>query len=122
MVSTVLTIYELFSLAKHCLPLRLLRRRALFPLHIRIDRKSGGSYCPQPIHVAFDAIFVGASRIAKRVCFALEVTPDFVRLASRAAVTAAVKPKTLATRKTPPQKNAPLKKQVSGESKNPRNG
>ena len=119
MVSTVLTIYELFSLAKHCLPLRLL---ALFPLHIRIDRKSGGSDCPQPIHVAFDAIFVGASRIAKRVCFALEVTPDFVALASRAAATAAVKPKTLATRKTPPQKNAPLKKQVSGESKNPRNG
>jgi len=82
----------------------------------------GGSYCPQPIHVAFDAIFVGASWIAKRVCFALEVTPDFVALASRAAATAAVKPKTLATRKTPPQKNAPLKKQVSGESKNPRNG
>jgi hypothetical protein len=76
--------------------------------------------------VAFDAIFVGASRIAKRVCFALEVTPDFVRdgaaLASRAAATAAVKPKTLATRKTPPQKNAPLKKQVSVESHNPRNG
>jgi len=40
-------------------------------------RKPSGSYCPQSIHVAFDTIFVGASRIAKQVCVVLEVTPDF---------------------------------------------
>jgi hypothetical protein len=44
-------------------------------------------YCPQPIHVAFDTIFGGTSRIAKRVCFALEVTPDFSRDGGRADVT-----------------------------------
>src|SRR5882724_4775772 len=42
-------------------------------------------------------------------------------MASRAAATAAAKPKILAARKAPPQKNAPSRKQVSGKSKIPRN-
>src|SRR6266480_559908 len=70
-------------------------------------------------------IFVGASRIAMQVCFTLEVTLDFggdgTAMASRAAARAAAKPKTLAARKAPPQKNAPSKKQVSGKSITPRN-
>ena len=65
-------------------------------------------------------IFVGAPRIAKQVCFTLEVKPDFggdgTAMASRAAARAAAEPKTLAARKAPPQKNAPSKKQVSGKS------
>src|SRR6266566_1617078 len=62
------------------------------------------------------AIFVGASRIAKQGCFALEVTLDFGGDGTAMASRAAAKPKTLAARKAPPQKNAPSKKQVSGQS------
>ena len=53
-------------------------------------------------------------------CFTLQVKPDFggdgTAMASRAVARAAAKPKTLAARKAPPQKNAPSKKQVSVKS------
>jgi len=61
-------------------------------------------------------IFVGASRIAKQGCYTLEVTLDFGGDGTAMASRAAAKPKTLAARKAPPQKNAPSKKQVSGQS------
>jgi len=61
-------------------------------------------------------IFVGAPRIAKQVCFTLEVKPDFGGDGTAMASRAAAKPKTLAARKAPPQKNAPSRKQVSGKS------
>src|SRR6266566_726646 len=65
-------------------------------------------------------IFVGASRIAKQGCYTLEVTLDFGGDGTAMASRAAAKPKILAARKAPPQKNAPSKKSL-GTSNTPRN-
>jgi len=87
-------------------------------------RKPSGSYCRQSIHLACDPIFVGASRIAKQVCVALEVTPDFGGEGADGATRCCYgccQTKNLGCEAGAATEKRTVQKTVSGESKNLRN-